>query len=93
MTPPTCSLDTAPARFAAWLAPFGLVPACVLYNDLDQVLIGRTRPWDQILVIEFPETNAFVDMIRDRDYQASLVHRDRSPGRGGGPRSRSLLLI
>jgi len=48
----------------------------ILYNDVHQVLIGRTRPWDQILVIEFPEKGAFVDMIRDRDYQASLVHRD-----------------
>ncbi len=48
----------------------------VLYNDVRQVLIGQTRPWDQILVIEFPGTDAFVDMIRDRDYNASLVHRD-----------------
>jgi len=48
----------------------------ILYNDVHQLLIGLTRPWDQILVIEFPDANAFVDMIRDRDYQASLVHRD-----------------
>ena len=48
----------------------------ILYNDVHQVLIGQMRPWDQILVIEFPDTDAFVDMIRDRDYQASLVHRD-----------------
>jgi len=48
----------------------------VLYNNVHQVLIGQTRPWDQILVIEFPGTDAFVDMIRDRDYHASLVHRD-----------------
>jgi uncharacterized protein (DUF1330 family) len=48
----------------------------ILYNDVHQALIGQTRPWDQILVIEFPGTDAFVDMIRDRDYVASLVHRD-----------------
>jgi len=48
----------------------------VLYNNVHQVLIGQTRPWDQILVIEFPGTDVFVDMIRDRDYHASLVHRD-----------------
>ncbi len=48
----------------------------ILYNDVRQVLIGQTRAWDQILVIEFPGTGAFVDMIRDRDYHASLVHRD-----------------
>lgn len=48
----------------------------ILYNEVHQALIGQMRPWDQILVIEFPGTNAFVDMIRDRDYLASLVHRD-----------------
>jgi len=48
----------------------------VLYNHVHQALIGRTRPWDQIVVIEFPGTDAFVDMIRDPDYQASLVDRD-----------------
>ncbi len=48
----------------------------ILYNDVRQTLIGQTRPWDQIVVIEFPGTDAFVDMIRDRDYHASLVHRD-----------------
>ena len=48
----------------------------VLYNHVHQALIGQTRPWDQIVVIEFPGTDAFVDMIRDPDYQASLVDRD-----------------
>ena len=48
----------------------------ILYNDVHQALIGQMRQWDQILVIEFTGTSAFVDMIRDRDYQASLVHRD-----------------
>ena len=47
-----------------------------LYNDVLQVLIGETRPWDQIAVMQYPDTNAFVDMIRDPDYQAALVHRD-----------------
>jgi uncharacterized protein (DUF1330 family) len=48
----------------------------ILYNDVYQVLIGQSLPWDQILVVEFPETDAFVDMIRDPDYQAALVHRE-----------------
>ena len=65
----------------------------ILYNDVHQVLIGRTRPWDQILVIEFPKTSAFVDMIHDRDYQASLVHRDAGVAEVVGLVSRSLLPI
>lgn len=47
-----------------------------LYNDVLQVLIGTTGPWDQIAVMEYPEIDTFVDMIRDTDYQAGLVHRD-----------------
>jgi uncharacterized protein (DUF1330 family) len=48
----------------------------VIYNEVQQTLIGQMRPWDQILVVEFPDTDAFVKMIRDPDYQAALVHRD-----------------
>jgi uncharacterized protein (DUF1330 family) len=48
----------------------------VLYNDVLQVLIGRTEPWDQIAVMQYPGVDAFVDMIRDPDYQTGLVHRD-----------------
>ncbi|MFZ0252016.1 MAG: DUF1330 domain-containing protein [Acidimicrobiales bacterium] len=47
-----------------------------LYNDVLQVLIGRTGPWDQIAVMQYPEVDTFVDMIRDPDYRAGLVHRD-----------------
>ena len=65
----------------------------ILYNDVSQVLIGRTRPWDQVLVAEFPDTGAFVDMIRDREYQASLVHRDAGLAEVVGLVSRSLLPI
>jgi uncharacterized protein (DUF1330 family) len=47
-----------------------------LYNDVLQVLIGATGPWDQIAVMQYREIDSFVDMIRDTDYQAALVHRD-----------------
>ena len=48
----------------------------ILYNDVRQVLIGQTGPWDQIAIMQYPGIDAFVDMIRDPDYQAGLVHRD-----------------
>jgi uncharacterized protein (DUF1330 family) len=48
----------------------------VLYNDVLQLLIGRTGPWDQIAIMQYPGVDAFVDMIRDPEYQAGLVHRD-----------------
>jgi len=47
-----------------------------LYNDVCQVLIGQSARWDQIAVMQYPDTAAFVDMIRDPDYLAALVHRD-----------------
>ncbi len=50
--------------------------ALSLYNDVHQVLIGPDAPWDQIAVMQYPGTEAFVDMLRDPDYQAGLVHRD-----------------
>jgi len=48
----------------------------ILYNDVLQVLIGQSGPWDQIAIMQYPEIDTFVDMIRDPDYQAALVHRD-----------------
>jgi uncharacterized protein (DUF1330 family) len=50
--------------------------ALTLYNDVLQVLIGQTGPWDQIAVMQYPGTDAFIDMIRDPDYQTGLVHRE-----------------
>ena len=47
-----------------------------LYNDVLQVLIGQAGPCDQIAVMQYPGTDAFIDMIRDPDYQAALVHRE-----------------
>jgi uncharacterized protein (DUF1330 family) len=47
-----------------------------LYNDVLQVLIGQTGPWDQIAIMQYPGIDTFVDMIRDADYQAALVHRN-----------------
>ncbi len=63
----------------------------VLYNDVLQVLIGQTSPWDQIAIMQYPGTDAFVDMIRDPEYQAGLVHRDAGLAETAILVSRSLL--
>ena len=62
-----------------------------LYNDVVQVLIGHTGPWDQIAVMQYPGIDAFIDMIRDPDYQAGLVHRDAGLAETAILVSRSLL--
>jgi uncharacterized protein (DUF1330 family) len=49
----------------------------VALNDVQQELIGAGQGgWHQVAIVEYPDTEAFVDMIRDPDYEASLVHRD-----------------
>jgi uncharacterized protein (DUF1330 family) len=48
----------------------------VTLNRVEQSIIGHDPGWHQIATMEYPETEAFVDMIRDPDYVASLVHRD-----------------
>jgi len=47
-----------------------------LYNDVEQVLIGPVAAWDQIAIMQYPDTEAFLDMIRDPEYLGCLVHRD-----------------
>ncbi|HYC00990.1 MAG TPA: DUF1330 domain-containing protein [Candidatus Limnocylindrales bacterium] len=47
-----------------------------LYNDVEQSIIGDGGRWHQIATMEYPNTEAFIDMLRDPDYTAALVHRD-----------------
>jgi uncharacterized protein (DUF1330 family) len=47
-----------------------------LYNDVEQVVIGSGAPWHQVAIMEYPHTEAFVDMISDPEYQTGLVDRD-----------------
>ena len=43
---------------------------------VEQYLVGTGANWHQIATMEYPNTDAFMDMIVDPDYRASLVHRD-----------------
>jgi uncharacterized protein (DUF1330 family) len=47
-----------------------------LYNDVEQVVIGDGSQWDQVAIMEYRTTDAFLEMVRDPDYTAALVHRD-----------------
>ncbi len=47
-----------------------------LYTDVALTLIGPDQSWDQVAVMEYPDTEAFLAMIVDPDYVAALVHRD-----------------
>jgi uncharacterized protein (DUF1330 family) len=48
------------------------------------------RPWwDAILVVEYPSPQAFVDMVRDPDYQKVHEHRAAALEQGTWSRRRS----
>jgi uncharacterized protein (DUF1330 family) len=43
----------------------------------DQVLIGDdANDWDAIAVVEYPNRQAFIDMVSKPDYQKASEHRD-----------------
>jgi uncharacterized protein (DUF1330 family) len=63
----------------------------MLYNDVEQVLIGSATAWDQVAVMQYPDTDAFLNMIRDPDYQLGLAHRDAGLARTVVLVTRSLL--
>ena len=49
----------------------------VWQGRFELMLIGpQQERWDHCFIAEYPSVAAFVDMIRDPDYQAGLVHRD-----------------
>ncbi len=47
-----------------------------LYNHVEQVLIGATGTWQEVAIMEYPDSEAFLDIIADPEYAAGLVHRD-----------------
>jgi len=45
-------------------------------NNVERPLIGSGGPWHRIATMEYQNVNAFIDMLMDPEYQASLVHRN-----------------
>ena len=48
----------------------------VLFNTVVAQVIGTPVDWHQIAIMQYPNVDAFLDMVRDADYRAALVHRD-----------------
>ncbi len=48
----------------------------VLLDHVVVQVIGAPVAWHQIAVMQYPHVDAFIDMVRDPDYRAALVHRD-----------------
>ena len=44
--------------------------------DFELDLIGpEEERWDIVFIAEYPSTDAFVEMVKDEDYQKAVVHR------------------
>lgn len=45
-------------------------------GKMEQMLIGpQEKMWDQCFLVEYPEVEAFVTMMKDPEYQAAVPHR------------------
>ena len=47
----------------------------VLHNNAERTLIGSEGNWHQVAVAQYPNTDAFLDMLQDPEYIASLVSK------------------
>ena len=47
----------------------------VSLNSGKQTLVGPEGGWHQVAVMQYPNTDAFLDMLQDPEYIAALVHR------------------
>ena len=63
----------------------------VLLNQVVAQVIGAPAAWHQIAIMQYPHVDAFIDMVRDRDYRAALVHRDAGLARTQVHATRPLL--
>jgi uncharacterized protein (DUF1330 family) len=51
----------------------------VYYGDGDHPLVGEDgQAWDSVLIVRYPSRRAFVDMIRDPEYQAGAHLRSEA---------------
>ncbi len=63
----------------------------ILLNPIVGQVIGAPARWHQIAVMQYPNVDAFIDMVRDPDYRAALVHRDAGLARTEVHATRPLL--
>lgn len=65
----------------------------VLFNHVVAQVIGAPVVWHQIAIMQYPHVDAFIDMVRDPDYRAALVHRDAGLARTQVHVTRPLLAV
>lgn len=54
------------------------VGARVVFHASAKATVIGEDAWDEVLIVEYPSRQAFLDMIGDADYQAATEHRTRA---------------
>ncbi len=73
-----CTGRQAYERYGAVAGPFvaGVGGKRLFVADTEMVVIGdEAEDWDEVLIVEYPNKQAFFDMLGNPDYQATTVHR------------------
>lgn len=47
----------------------------ILYRGRYQMPVIGTEDWDEVLLVEYPSVAAFMEMMRNKGYQAIVKHR------------------
>jgi uncharacterized protein (DUF1330 family) len=45
-------------------------------NTVEQTLIGADDEWQQIIIVQYPNVDVFINMLRSPSYHAALHHRN-----------------
>jgi uncharacterized protein (DUF1330 family) len=73
-----CSGREAYRRYAKEAGPHfeSLGGRLVWLGQVERVLIGpEQEPWDEVFLAQYPSRRAFVQMVSDRGYLATTIHR------------------
>lgn len=73
-----CSGREAYDRYAAKIEPYlASVGGELVFLGaaVGGIIIPDGESWDKVLLVRYPSINAFLDMLKNPDYQAETVHR------------------
>ena len=66
-------------RYARAVVPhLARVGARVVFHATGKATFIGDDAWDEVLIVEYPSRQAFLDMIGSDDYQAAAAHRTRA---------------
>lgn len=66
-------------RYAQLVEPhLARVGGRVVFHATGKATFIGDDAWDEVLIVEYPSRQAFLDMIRNDDYQAAAEHRTRA---------------